>query len=254
MYYSVCTDILYPGLPAQEALRRAAKAGYGAYEFWSWEDRDIDAIHRAQDETGMRLTAMCTSCASPVDPAQHDAFADGLIRSIETARKLGCLRLITQPGSDRPGVSREAQFGAMFRLFERCAPILEDAGVTLLLEPLNALVDHKGCFLSRSDEAFRVIRTVGSPRIRLLFDIYHQQITEGNLIRNLTENVELIGHIHAAGNPGRHELTGENEIDYRSVFGALKRAGYDGAVGLEYAPLTDADESLRILRERIPLD
>ena len=135
-----------------------------------------------------------------------------------------------------------------------CAPLLEDAEITLTIEPLNTLVNHPGYYLTSSAEGFEIVREVNSPRIRLLFDIYHQQITEGNLIANLTANAPLLGHIHAAGNPGRHELLGENEIHYPSVFAALKRTGYDKAVGLEYFPVGDPDESLKQLFKVMPLD
>lgn len=253
MFYSVCTDMLFPGIPAEQAVTRVRENGFSAYEFWGWENRDLDAIVRAQNENGVRLTVMCTTYASPVDPEQHAAFKEGLAASIAAAKKLGCDRLITQPGSERAGVSREEQTDAMIRLFRECAPVLEDSGITLLLEPLNILVDHKGCFLSRSDEAFSILDAVASPNVKLLFDIYHQQITEGNLIRNLTRNVDKVGHIHAAGNPGRHDLIGANEINYRAVFDALKEAGYPGAIGLEYAPAGDAAESLRELLKALPI-
>ena len=116
--------------------------------------------------------------------------------------------------------------------------------MVLLLEPLNVLVDHKGYFLYRSDEAFEILREVNSPDIKLLFDIYHQQITEGNLIRNIVANIDLIGHFHVAGNPGRNEPY-IGEINYVEVFKAADEAGYTGYAGLEFWAKGDIEESLK---------
>jgi hydroxypyruvate isomerase len=115
-----------------------------------------------------------------------------------------------------------------------------------VLEPLNQL-DHPGEFLSSSDEGFAIVREVGSPNVRLLFDIYHQQISEGNLTRRIVDNLDLIGHFHVADVPGRHE-PGTGEINYEHLFGVLREHGYGGYVGLEYLPHVDAAASLRAVR------
>ena len=116
--------------------------------------------------------------------------------------------------------------------------MLEDAGVTLVIEPLNELVNHAGYYLIRSDEAFQIIDEVGSPRVKVVFDIYHQQISEGHVINNITKNIDKIAHFHAAGNPGRHELT-IGELHYPSIFQVIQNTDYTGYVGLEYWPIND---------------
>jgi hydroxypyruvate isomerase len=116
-------------------------------------------------------------------------------------------------------VSREAQTQSLIEGLRACVPILEKEGVTLLIEPLNTRVNHQGYFLASSEEAFHIINQVGSPYVKILFDIYHQQITEGNVIANIRENIGLIGHFHAAGNPGRHELD-NGELNYEQIFKA----------------------------------
>jgi hydroxypyruvate isomerase len=121
---------------------------------------------------------------------------------------------------------------------KEAAPLLEDAGITLVIEPLNELVDHAGYYLVRSDEAFELVDEVGSDAVKVVFDIYHQQISEGHLIRNITEHIDRIGHFHAAGNPGRHELTC-GEIHYPLIFEAIQGGTFDGYVGLEYWPVAD---------------
>jgi hydroxypyruvate isomerase len=128
------------------------------------------------------------------------------------------------------------------------APLLEEAGITLLLEPLNGKINHAGIYLESSDEGFEILREVGSPNVKLLFDIYHQHITEGDIIRRITSNIDLIGHLHCAGNPGRHELD-SGELDYIRIFKALDDAGYKGYGGIEYFPLHPAEEGLKQLRK-----
>ena len=118
---------------------------------------------------------------------------------------------------------------------EACLPLLEGTDMTLLVEPLNTRVDHPGYYLTSSDEAFEVVEAVGSPQVKVLFDIYHQQIMEGDLIRRIGANIDKIGHFHAAGSPGRHELY-DGEIHYPAVLRAIQDSGYQGYVGLEYFP------------------
>lgn len=253
MYYSVCVSALFNSLPIHEGIARAKEAGYSACEFWGWWDMDAQKVHKALCDHQMKLAAMCTHFIPLNDPAKRQEYLDGLAETLEMAKYLDCQTIITQVGQDQPQLSREEQMRSTIEGLKACVPLLEDAGVTLVIEPLNTKYDHPGYFLARSDEAFAIVREVNSPHVKVLFDIYHQQITEGNLIPNITDNAGWIGHIHVAGHPGRHEPFGRNEIHYPSVLGALKEAGYTGAVGLEYFPLMDALDSLRQLQKEIPL-
>jgi hydroxypyruvate isomerase len=106
------------------------------------------------------------------------------------------------------------------------------------------LVDHKGYYLATSEEGFRMVDVVGSPRVRLLFDIYHQQITEGNLIANITANIGKISHFHVADVPGRHQ-PGTGEINYLNVFRAIAAKGFTGFLGLEMWPTVDHTKAVR---------
>lgn len=233
MKLSICTDAVYRGVPTSEAIRLARQAGFEAIEFWSWWDKDLNAIREAAKAHDVKITTFCTRFVSLVDPEKRGEYLERLKQSIEAARSLDCSRLITQTGNDREGVSRELQRQHMIDGLKECVPLLEEAGVTLLVEPLNTAVDHPGYYLSSSEEAFRIVREVGSPNVKILYDIYHQQITEGDLVRTIRANLEGIGHFHAAGHPGRGELH-NGEINYPYVFAAIKEAGYQGYIGLEY--------------------
>ena len=253
MYYSVCIPAVFGGMPVHRALERTAAAGASHYEFWSWWDQDVNAIADAQAKYGLQCAALCTRFIPLTDPDCREAYIAGLKESIAVAKQLGCPTLISQLGNDT-GAPRELQHRSIADGLKACAPLLEEAGIVLVIEPLNTLVDHPGYYLTSSLEGYDIVREVNSPNVRLLFDIYHQQIMEGHLIANLRRGIELIGHIHTAANPGRHELLGENEINYPAVFAALKQAGYAKAIGLEYFPLGDPDRSLVDLFAAMPLE
>lgn len=244
MQLSVCIDALFRSQDFIRGMETVKEAGIDTIEFWGWWDKDLESIHYAQERLGMKIAACCTRFLSLVDPRQRKNYLTGLVETIEVAQRLGCNRIITQVGNAIPGIPRKVQHQNLIAGLKECIPLLEKSGVTLLIEPLNTLVDHKGYYLYSSEEAFQIITTVTSPRVKVLYDIYHQQIMEGNLITRITQNIEAIGHFHAAGNPGRHELT-NGEINYPEVLRAIARTGYQGYIGLEYYPLEDPARGIR---------
>ena len=142
------------------------------------------------------------------------------------------------------GAPREEQHASIVAGLKAGAPILEEYGVTLLIEPLNTKVNHKGYILEKSEDAFAIIDAVGSERVRVVYDIYHQQISEGNILPTVCANLDKIAHLHGAANPGRCEVfLGEN--DYRFILRELDKAGYTGAMTLEYKPTLPPEESLK---------
>lgn len=245
MKFSVCTDAVLRHLPTTEAIRALKPLGYTAIEFWSWWDKDLPAIAAAARRENISVAAFCTRFISLTDPACRDAYLQGLRDSLAAARLCATPVLISQTGDDT-GAPRDLQRASMVAGLKAAAPLLEAAGVTLALEPLNLLYDHPGYYLSRSDEAFAIIDAVASPNVKILYDIYHQQITEGNIINTLTARLPDIAHIHVAGHPGRHELH-RSELNTPYIFAALDRAGYTGHVGLEYFPLDPPLDGLRAI-------
>jgi len=230
--FSVNLNLFFKEQPLPRRIARAAALGFHEVEFWGWWDEDLAAIAEEAKQHGVRIAGFCTKFVSLVDRNRHPEYLEGLRQSLETARRLDCPMLISQVGQELPGLPREAQHQALIDGLRLAAPLLEKAGVTLTIEPLNLLIDHKGYYLSRSDEAFEIVRQVGSPRVKVLFDVYHQQITEGNLINNIRSGAEWIGHYHIAGHPGRGEI-GSGEIDYRNVLRAIAETGYRGSIGIE---------------------
>ena len=199
-------------------------------------------MEAAIQKTGVKPVAMCTKFVSLVDPATRADYIDGLRESIAAAKRIGCPTLISQTGGDT-GEERARQHESLIDGLRACAPLLEEAGVTLVVEPLNTTVDHEGYYLSSSAEGFALVDEVGSPCVRLLYDIYHQQIMEGNIIDTVTANLDKIAHFHAAGVPGRHELD-RGELNYPAIFRAIDAAGYRRYIGLEYAPLEEPERGI----------
>ena len=242
MKLCVAIPCFFGDLPFEAAVERVAALGYGYAEIYDWRRLSLPSATRALEKSGVTLLSMCTTEFRLTDPACRGLWVGGIRESCEAAAALGVKKLITQVGPDT-GASRGEQRRSVVAGLKAGAEILEQAGVTVMIEPLNTKVDHPGYFLTSSAEAFDIVREVNSPNVKAVFDIYHQQISEGNVIPNVTQNLDCIAHLHAAGHPGRHELQfGEN--DYRNIFAAVDRAGYAGACGLEYNPLLAPEESL----------
>jgi hydroxypyruvate isomerase len=251
---SVSIDIIFTERPWLERIAAVAQAGFSTFEFWGWRDKDLDATVEAQKRLGLKVGAFnIDSQAEILNADSHPMYIHDLRTAIGVAKKLGCPRIMSHVQQVPWGAGqqwygymctphglalREQQRDNVVKAMKMAAAIAEGEGLTLLMEPLNTMVDHAGYFLASSDEGFQFVRRVQSPAVRLLFDIYHQQITEGNLINNLTQNVDLLGYVHLGDVPGRHE-PGTGEINFANVLRAIQGAGYKGVVGLEYIPSGD---------------
>jgi len=228
-----------------DRIQKVKDVGCPAFEFWGWRNKDLDAVRAKADECGLPIAASCVEadCAL-VDDASTAKWVQGARESIDVAVKYNIPTLIVTTGQEIEEQPRIQQHDAIIKGLQGAAPYAEDKGITLVLEPLNILVDHKGYFLWSSHEGLEIIHEVDSPRVKLLYDIYHQQIMEGNLIDNITRSIDHIGHFHVGDVPGRHE-PGTGEINYANVFAAIDRLGYDAYLGLEYSPTGDPAEAAK---------
>lgn len=246
----ICIPIpaIFRGEEFTDAIRKTAALGFDLIETYDYKSLDIKKVRAALDETGVTLLSFCTTNFELTSPSSRSAWLNGLKESCEAANALGAKYLITQVGQDT-GARREFQRDSIVAGLKAARPILEGSGVTIMIEPLNTYVDHPGYYLWSSAEAFSIIREVNHPLVKVVYDIYHQQIMEGNIIPSVTKNLDCIAHLHAAGHPGRHELQfGEN--DYAVIFKAIDEAGYEGACGLEYSPTMDPVESLKAFKDK----
>ena len=229
-----------------EAIRKVRSFGYDAAEIYGWKDLNLNAVKAACEESGVEMISMCTSEFRMTDDAFRKEWLKGLEESCRAARIVGVKRLITQVGQDT-GADRRIQHENIVDTLRLAIPVLEEYDVTVMIEPLNTYVDHPGYYLWSSTEAFDIIRQVSHPLVKVVYDIYHQQVMEGNIITNITQNLDCIAHLHSAGHPGRREIwLGEN--DYHVIFDAVDHAGYQGCCGLEYNPSLSAEESLKMCR------
>jgi len=248
---SVCIEMIFRELPFMDRIGAVADAGFPAFEFWGWRSKDVKAILKKKQDYGLAVSSFGVDpSARIVDYGTRNEFIKGVGDSVETALKLECSRLIVTTGNEIKGVPRETQHQNVVKSLKEAAELVEKTDVMLVLEPLNILVDHKGYFLYSSSEGFEILREVDSPNVKLLYDIYHQQITEGNLIATITENIGSIGHFHSADVPGRHEF-GTGEINYANVLKKIDELGYDGFVGLEFMPLADSKEALGMVKRTV---
>jgi hydroxypyruvate isomerase len=225
------------------AIRKSAALGYRTVETYDWRMLDTTAVKAALDETGVELCSILVMENRLTTPECRDLWLSSLKDTCEAAVKMGVKRAITQVGNDT-GAPRELQHAAIVDTLKAAKPILEHYGVTVMPEPLNIKVNHPGYYLTTAAEAFDIIREVDSPFVKVVYDIYHQQVTEGDIIPTVTKNLDLIAHLHSAGHAGRHDLW-EGELNFKYIFDAIDRAGYTGACGLEYSALGDPVESLR---------
>jgi hydroxypyruvate isomerase len=231
-----------------EALRRAKALGFDAAESYNWKGLDFEKVKSTCEDADIKLLSLCTSDFRATVPEVRSEYLSALRESCEAASKMGVKRLITQSGPNT-GAERAVQHENLVATLKEASPILEHYGITLMLEPLNTFVNHPDTYLWSSAEGFDIIKEVDSPNVKLIFDIYHQQIMEGNIIPNVVNNLPYIEHLHSAGSDGRHELW-LGESDYNYIFDAIDKAGYDGYCGLEYSPLLPAEESLLKAKEK----
>lgn len=243
----------FPGTHVEQ-IEQIAAYGFPAFEMLrcgSWEDK---AEVRARcEELGIEVGAVGGGMGTitewgPNDPAHHDRFVEAVKEGIANAKAIGSKLVLTLSGRARDGVSKEEQMDALVAAGKRVAPMLEDAGIVLVWETLNVLVNHPGYFLVYSADGSELVKRTDHPNVKFLFDIYHQQISEGNLINNIKKYHQEIGHFHFADNPGRHE-PGTGEINYKNVFKAIYETGYRGIVASEFGKTKPTEEILEVLAE-----
>jgi hydroxypyruvate isomerase len=232
----------------EKILSTVKDMGFTAFEFWGWWNRDIELMEKLVNRLGLQVGSFCTKPITLLDPASRNDYIIGLKETLEAAQRLNCRNLIAVTGNTLEGVARDVQHQSVVEGLQACLPLLEKAGITLLLEPLNVKVNHQGYFLDTSAEAFAIIDQVGSPYVKVLYDVYHQQITEGDLSRTFTANKDKIGYYHVADHPGRHE-PGTGEIAYPFLMSKLREIEYPGFVGLEFHPASTPEAGLQACLE-----
>jgi hydroxypyruvate isomerase len=244
---SICFPLYkQEGMDLRELFREYKKIGYAAVELWK-RPENFDAIVDAAQGAGLVIASMSghdSLTEGLNDPSHHDRIEAELEESIELAARIGIPGLICFSGNRVPGQDDTEGLDNTVRGLKRVIAFAEEKGVNLNIELLNSKVDHPGYQCDRSSWGFEVCRRVDSGRMKVLYDIYHMQIMEGDLIRTIKENIDLIGHFHTAGNPGRLDFDDEQELNYAGICGAIAATGYRLYVGHEFKPKHQPLQSL----------
>ena len=257
--FSANLTMLFKEVEFLDRFELAAKAGFKGVEFlfpYDWDKEELQerlmshnlelvlhnlpAGHWGAGERGL-------ACL----PNRVGEFRDGLGLALEYAQALKCPRLNCLAGIPTVDVAQEDKFATLVSNVRFAAEEAGKAGIQLLLEALNSQ-DMPGFCLSTTRQVLEVMKAVDHPNVYIQYDVYHMQIAEGNLIGNLTANVNLLGHLHIADVPGRHE-PGTGEINFPNVLAAVSRAGYEGCVGMEMAPTGDPVAAIKAAARMISL-
>ena len=244
-------------MPVREALALLERHGFDAYEMFDWRDPALLAsfvAERKNHELACATLVANRGVTAPgcglVNPRERESFLEQVGLAIEAARQAECQRLVVLTGNELGGMLRSEQMSNAVGALRAAAPLVERSGMTAVVEVLNTYVNHAGYFLYYVRDAAELIDRVASSSVKILFDIYHVQIMEGNLIENIRANVDRIGHFHIGDVPGRNE-PGTGEINYRNVFRAIYDLGdrFAGYAALEYRPKVPLEENLAAMRK-----
>jgi len=263
---SIRVEPLFPGMTLEAQLDQVAAAEYPGFEFGDWRAVDPSAITQRMHR--LKLDCVCLVGNKGVnpkgmglcDPAERAGFLAEIKASAEACEKFETKQMVVLSGFKVPGLSREQQRASVVEGLKRAHEIVAPRGITMIVEVINTLAkieplnpkgnNHADYFLDRTPEAFAIVRETGSPFVKILYDLYHVQIMEGNLIETIRANLPAIGHVHVADVPGRQE-PGTGEIQFPNVLRALRDLRYPGYVGMEYIPSKDAMRTLRDVRQMV---
>lgn len=234
-------------IPLRTLFKEARAIGYAATELWFLPENQEELFATAR-AVGLKIASMGGHQSLPDGlnkKENHDRIEAELIQSIEFAKANEIPGLICFSGNRNEGQSDEEAKETTAAGLRRVAPYAEKAGVNLNLELLNSKVDHPGYQCDHTAWGVDVVSRVNSPRVKLLYDIYHMQIMEGDVIRTIRENIRWIGHFHTAGNPGRKDMDETQELNYRPICKAISDSGYSLYVGHEFFPAGDKVAALQ---------
>jgi len=243
---------VFQKLPFEDRLEKVAEAGYHAVElvgreYKNWSDEDFRRANRKRRELGITFDVTAGLAHGIADPDAREAFLSDLRQALPAMEKIECPAIIVLSGNVVPGKSHNDQHQSCIEGLKRAAEIAEKKDLTILLENID-LEENPRYYLWSVAEGFEIITSVGHPRVKFLYDFFHEQISEGNLIEKLEKNIEKVGLMHVADVPGRHE-PGTGEINYTNIYKKLAALKYDRYVAMEFFPTGDPVASLRRARE-----
>jgi len=247
--FSVMIWVLRKRASFEQNLETVAKAGFKHIEligeFWQWKDDERERYVARMAALGITVDATTGMKLGFADPATGDAYVEELRRLIVAAKQVKCNRLILMSGKVL-AVGDEAQREASIATLKRCATLLEAEGMSALLEPIDRL-ENPTYWMDSVEEAATITRAVASPRVRVLYDLYHEQRTKGNLLAKLEKVLDQVDLVHVADVPRRSD-PGTGEMNWPVIFRTLKRLNYRGMIAMEFYPDGDPLTALKKAR------
>jgi hydroxypyruvate isomerase len=238
----------------EQKMEAAAKAGLDSVEFvgehYEWSDADIARVKNLARSLKLGIDTLSSvprwgqQKINMVEPAGREVFLKEVEKNLVFAQKLEIPMALLMSGNAVPSLSFEQQFAAVVDCAKRAGDLAAKAGITLIFEPLNTKVNHKGYFLSNCVDGLRLMKEVNHPNVRLLFDLYHEQVERGDVIRTALAAMPYVKVFHVADNPGRHE-PGTGEMNYANIYKAIAKAGYTEYITMEYLPVEEQVSSLQ---------
>jgi hydroxypyruvate isomerase len=236
----------------EENLDRVAQAGYHHVElvgeFKKWSEDDYRRILARMETLKISVDATSGVSSGFADPAGGDAFLAALKGLIPAAKRLECKQIILLSGKRIDGAPAGSQHAASIEALKRAADVLSSAGLVAVIEPIDR-IENPTIYLDGVTEAFEIVKAVGSPNVKVLYDVYHEQREFGNLIEKFDAHIDQVGLIHIADVPGRHE-PGTGEINYLNIYRKLAQLYYKGTIAMEFYPTGDIVETLRRARDQ----
>ncbi len=245
--YAVNIEMIWGNLTVPQRLKNVAEAGFTHYEFWPWKNKNIDEMVKLNAELGL-VPVQFSAFWGITNPTRKPEFLQAVKDAIPVAKKLGVKKMCVVAGETTDSLSIDEQNKAVVEALKAAADIVGPEDIMIILEPLNVLVNHPRQLVVTSKHAAQILKAVGSPHVKMLFDCYHQQISEGNLTGNIRKYKELIGYFQIADHPGRHE-PGTGEVNWGHVLRVIHDIGYRDAIGLELSPHHDAKAALKAVRQ-----
>ena len=255
---SVMLWTVWNNLPFEQRLANIAEAGYSNVElvgeYAKWSGADFDRANAARKKLNIQFDATAGLHNSVGNPTVRDAFLAELKNALIPMERLECPAMIVMSGNVVPGLSRQEQHASCIEGLKRAASLVEgrqiaNQPVRLLLECIDP-EENPHYFLQSAAEAIEIVRAVNHPQVQFLYDLFHEQIAEGNLIEKLEKHIDVIGLIHVADVPGRHE-PGTGEINYVNIYRKLAELNYRRTVAMEFKPTGDPVASLRKARQMV---
>lgn len=244
---SVMLWTVHTNLPFDQRLEKVAAAGYHATqlvnEYKDWSNEDFVRYRRKRESLGITFDAVSGINHSLCDPAQRPALLQEIQAHLNVMEQLQSTRLILLSGNRIDGVSHAQTHADCVETVKAVADLAAAKNIEILLENIDP-IENPNYFLTSITEIFQVAREVNHPNVRVLYDFFHEQIAEGNLIAKLEPNIDLIALVHVADVPGRHE-PGTGEINYSNIFKKLHELNYRGNIAMEFIPISDTVKSLR---------